>query len=354
MNVRLATPADKDAWDAYVRARPGSTSWHLWGWREAIGETYGHRPYYLLAEGPSGVEGVLPLFHMRSLFFGNTLVSMPFLDGGGPLAETDEAEKRLVAEAIGIARSVGAPTIELRRTEPSSCPANPTDGADPDHGEHSRKVRMLLALPGSSEALTASLKAKLRSQVKRPAKEGCRAQVGGMELLDRFYRVFLINMRDLGSPVHSKKLFARALREFDGNAQIFLVTKEGAPIAGSLTVSLGDTVANPWASSLRAFSALSPNMLLYWTMLAFACDNGFGFFDFGRSSPDSGTYHFKEQWAPSPVPLHWDYISLSRGKAGRPAALQRDKLERFTRYWKRLPVGLTSFLGPVVRRQISL
>jgi CelD/BcsL family acetyltransferase involved in cellulose biosynthesis len=95
-------------------------------------------------------------------------------------------------------------------------------------------------------------------------------------------------------------------------------------------------------------------MLLYWTMLAFACDNGFRFFDFGRSSPDGGAYHFKEQWGAAPVPLYWDYISLSRDKSARPAAAQRDKLDRFTRYWKRLPVGLTSFLGPVIRRQINL
>jgi predicted N-acyltransferase len=172
--------------------------------------------------------------------------------------------------------------------------------------------------------------------------------------LDQFYRVFLVNMRDLGSPVHSKTLFARVLQEFSGNARIFLVTKEQAPIAGGLTISLGDTVVNPWASSLRAFSALSPNMLLYRTMLEFACDNGFRFFDFGRSSPDGGTYHFKAQWGAAPVPLNWRYISLSADKSPAPVIAQRDRLDKFTRYWKRLPVGLTSVLGPVIRRQISL
>jgi hypothetical protein len=95
-------------------------------------------------------------------------------------------------------------------------------------------------------------------------------------------------------------------------------------------------------------------MLLYWTMLEFACNNGFRFFDFGRSSPDGGTYRFKAQWGAAPVPLNWGYISLSADKSPAPVTAQRNRLDRFTRYWKRLPVGLTSVLGPVIRRQISL
>ncbi len=353
MSVRIATAGDKAAWDSYVAAHPRSSTWHLWGWREVIWKTYGHTPYYLLATGVSGLEGVLPLFHMKSLLFGNTFVSMPFLDGGGLLTDTDDAGRSLLLEAVSVARRTGASTIELRHLEPPTCTADALPGGISTHGPQARKVRMLLALPGSSEALAGSFKAKLRSQIKRPSKEGCRAVVGGMELLDQFYRVFLINMRDLGSPVHSKKLFVRVLQEFAGNARIFLVTKEQAPIAGGLTISLGDTVVNPWASSLRTFSALSPNMLLYWTMLEFACNSGFRFFDFGRSSPDGGTYRFKAQWGAAPVPLNWGYISLTADPPA-PASTQRDGLDRFTRYWKRLPVALTSVLGPVIRRQISL
>ncbi len=352
MKIRLAESADRDAWDSYLAKRPGSTPWRLWGWREVIAGTYGHAPYYLLAQGPSGIEGVLPLFHMRSMFFGNTLVSMPFLDGGGPLAETEEAEAGLLREAVAIAGRAGASAVELRRLEPTSerhAPdANSSASARPG------KVRMLLALPGSSDALAASFKAKLRSQIKRPTKEGCRSRMGGAEFLDDFYRVFLVNMRDLGSPVHSKKLFASVLREFRDNARIFLVTKDERPIAGSITISMGDTVANPWASSLRAFAAVSPNMLLYWSMLAFACDNGFRFFDFGRSSSDGGTYHFKEQWGAQPVPVYWNAIRLNPRKTESAPGSVKERFDAFTGYWKRMPVWLTSFVGPVIRRQISL
>ena len=44
-----------------------------------------------------------------------------------------------------------------------------------------------------------------------------------LELLDDFYDVFLINMRDLGSPVHSKKLMKNVLEEFPDKARIVIV-----------------------------------------------------------------------------------------------------------------------------------
>ncbi|MEZ5583585.1 MAG: GNAT family N-acetyltransferase [Candidatus Competibacteraceae bacterium] len=63
----------------------------------------------------------------------------------------------------------------------------------------------------------------------------------------------------------------------------------------------------PWASSLRKYNSLSPNMLLYWSVLEFACKKGYRIFDFGRSTPGEGTYRFKEQWGAKPVQLYWHY-----------------------------------------------
>lgn len=73
---------------------------------------------------------------------------------------------------------------------------------------------MLLDLPESSEILMKYFKAKLRSQIKKPLKEGLKPKVGGIELLYDFYKVFSINMRDLGSPVHSQKLMRIVFEEF--------------------------------------------------------------------------------------------------------------------------------------------
>ncbi len=160
-------------------------------------------------------------------------------------------------------------------------------------------------------------------------------------------------MRDLGSPLHSRKLIKHVLKEFSEKARIVLVYKGSEPLACSIIVGFNDTLENPWASALRQYSRLSPNMLIYWTMLEYACDNGFKYFDFGRSTPDEGTYRFKEQWGAKPEPLHWHFISLN-GQPINEDTSEKSKFDIAIHYWQKLPVPVTKLLGPMIRKHIGL
>jgi serine/alanine adding enzyme len=395
IKVKAIEPVDAPAWDEYVYNHPKATLYHLSGWQNVIEKTYGHKTYYLMANRCNSkletrnskqknsyepkVIGILPLVHLKYFLFGNSLISIPFFDLGGILADDEEAEKLLLSEAIKLCQDLKAKNIELRHIEPlpwlahrSQLTANakkdipmssnlslPRETRSMFHWEamscvaKSHKVRMLLDLPGSSEVLMQSFKAKLRSQIKKPLKEGLKSKVGGVELLDDFYKVFSINMRDLGSPVHSKSLLKNVLEEFSKESRIIMVYKDDQPIACSLIVGFKDTLENPWASALRQYSRLSPNMLLYWTMLQYASDNGLKYFDFGRSSPDEGTYKFKEQWGAIPTPLHWHYISLDSQPISEETS-EKSKFEKAIRYWQKIPVPITKIIGPMIRKHIGL
>ena len=220
---------------------------------------------------------------------------------------------------------------------------------------------MILDLPESSEALLAGFKSKLRSQIRKPIKEGLAVKVGGLELLDSFYKVFCINMRDLGSPVHSRLFIGRVLEEFPEDSRICAVFNGDTPLAAGIIIGFNGTVYNPWASSLKKYGRLSPNMLLYWTMLQYASDNGYRSFDFGRSSIEESTYKFKEQWGAKPKQLHWYYIYLDKPEhahSGRePQADAVDAKSQFglaIRVWRKMPVSLTQILGPPLRKYIGL
>jgi len=266
---------------------------------------------------------------------------------GGILADDSVTEQTLLDEAIKIGRRLKVNDIELRHRKPS------IQHSTLKIKNYSSKVRMLLELPESSEVLMKSFKSKLRSQIKKPVKEGLTSKVGGVELLEDFYGIFAINMRDLGSPVHSKKLMKSVLEEFPDQAGIVIVYKEELPVASSMIVGFGNTLENPWASSLREYSRLAPNMLLYWTMLEYACSNGYKFFDFGRSSPDEGTYKFKKQWGAEPEPLNWQYIFL-KGEPEESQSTDKSKFKKAISYWRKLPVFVTKIVGPRVRKHIGL
>jgi serine/alanine adding enzyme len=365
IDLTYCTREHEPSWDDYVRSHPDATYCHLSGWRDVFRETYGHKDHYLIARDGATIVGVLPLFHLRGFVSGGSLISMPFLDCGGALAESADVEKHLLLKAVNLGKSVDAGVVELRHTQPPRWVREITETETDDPADlhyvagglpclvRSHKVRMLLTLPDNSDALMASFKSKLRSQIKRPIKEGCEASIGGAELVDEFYGVFAVNMRDLGSPVHSRRLFLKIFEKFPSEARIALVRKGRKAIAASLVIGFGNTLSNPWASSLKEYGQLSPNMLLYWTKLGYACEKGFGYFDFGRSSPGEGTFRFKEQWGAQPCALNWNVLLLD----GRSKTDDRPEKSRFATAiscWKRLPVPLTRIIGPMVRKRIGL
>jgi hypothetical protein len=120
-------------------------------------------------------------------------------------------------------------------------------------------------------------------------------------------------------------------------------------------------VVIPWASARTVFNKLNPNMLLYWTFLSFACENGYSRFDFGRSTPEEGTYRFKKQWGAVPHPLYWYEVPGERTRSytqgeGPEEIQNRTSILRscVTSVWQKLPLSIANTLGPELRKYISL
>ena len=338
-----------DKWDDYVQNHPDTTPYHYFAWKTAVENAYGHKAYYLMARENGRVAGVLPLIHFKFPFTAGHFVSLPYCDVGDVLAVDDDIKERLILEAVSLARELKIKYIELRgrlqklSLKSLNLPVN----------VRSHKIRMFLELPPSSGALWKNFRSKLRSQVKKAEKNGLRFAWGGIDELDAFYMVFSRNMRDLGSPVHSKKWFYAVLRHYGKNARMGLVYHGKRLIGAGIILTINNIVSIPWASTLRNSNSLSPNMLLYWNFLKFASDNGYAGFDFGRSTPNEGAYKFKAQWGAKPVPLHWSYILINNKELNldTPGSAKREQIERL---WQNLPLKMANCIGPAIRKHISL
>jgi FemAB-related protein (PEP-CTERM system-associated) len=206
---------------------------------------------------------------------------------------------------------------------------------------------MRLELPKEFELLWREFPSKLRSQIRRAQKENMTVRVGGVEYLDEFYAVFARCMRDLGTPVYSKRFFRAICDHFPKESRICLVSFNGAPLAAGFLYGFRSVLEIPWAASDKRFSRLAPNMLLYSSVLEHACREGFQVFDFGRSTPDSGTYRFKEQWGAQPHQLHWYYWTTGGEKIPQ-LNPQNPKYELAIKIWRQLPLHLANWLGPHV------
>jgi len=347
-------------WSAYVEAH-GERSPSRWpGWLRVLERSMGHRPYCLEAIAqpqtptlPAAVQstrqadsdrivGLLPLAYVRSVLFGRFLVSLPYLNVGGVLADTWETAHALVDEAARLADHLNVRYLELRHESPVEHPRLTE--------RLTSKVHMRLALPTTSERLWKSFDPKVRNQIRKGERMELTVHWGGLDLLGDFYQVFAHNMRDLGTPVFPQGLFRAILEEFPNEAEVCVVRMGGKPLAGALLVHGPGMTETPSASSLRKYNYTCANMLMYWHLLIRAVERGQSWFDFGRSTVDSPTYRFKKQWGAQPAEAVWQYY-LRRGTIGQ----MRPESGRFSlaiRLWRRLPVWLSRLLGPWIVRGI--
>lgn len=340
--VRVSSTAP-DGWNAYLDAF-GYDGFHLRSeWGSVFDRGFQHRPYFLTAEQDGRIAGVLPLMFVQGPVFGRFLVSQPYLNSGGVLADSEKTSDALIRSAVDLAQHLDVKHLELRHEHHIDHPSL--------NAVSTEKVHMRLQLPSTSEELWDGLKSKVRSRIRRPLKnESLTVHVGAMERLDEFYSIFCHNMRDLGTPPFSKRLFAAMLTEFGDDAEICSVHLDGRPIAAGFLLHGPGVTLIPSASSLRKYKKTSGNMLLYWHVLKRTVERGQHTFDFGRSSPDSGTWNFKKQWGAEEYPAVWQY-HVRKGNATdmRPGS---GKYDRVIKTWQKLPVWVTRLIGPTIVRGI--
>jgi FemAB-related protein (PEP-CTERM system-associated) len=337
--VRTDAPAAQT--EAFISAQRLGSTYHRRMWLEIIRKAFGHDTKYLVAESGGRVTGVLPLVFFQSRLFGVFTVSVPFLNYGGILADNAEAERALLNRAIEETQTAGGTHLELRHTRQHF-----RELAAKRH-----KVAMELALAPTVDQQWDALDKKVRNQVRKAEKSDLVVVSGGAELLADFYTVFARNMRDLGTPVYTFRLFREVVAALPDHSRAFVATLKGRPVAASLVHWYRDRLEVPWASSLREFNPLCANVLLYWHMVRFAVERGFTTVDFGRSTPGEGTYHFKKQWGAEPRELVWEYWT-AHGKSIPDLNPHNPRYGTAIRVWQRLPVSVTTLLGPAVVRNI--
>jgi FemAB-related protein (PEP-CTERM system-associated) len=343
----------------YVAGHADATPYHNSAWLQAVERAYGHTSWLVTVHQNGNLRGVLPLVEVKPPIGARTLVSLPFCDLGGVLADSENVRNTLISEAKTLAKTNHAKLLEIREGGPALTieqqdlhthmpPAN-------------TKVRMLCELPESGEALFKRYKPKLRSQIRKAEKNGLRAELcTDASAIKLFYDVFAHNMHRLGSPVHSLCWFQELQAAYGDQMLISVVFLGDKPVGAGIVLLQGKHACIPWASTLEEYNRLAPNMLLYWTLLSHVCDMGCTVFDFGRSTLGEGTYRFKKQWGAQPYELIWtDYLSDNQGSVmSESTGADTSGLSRLRplieTIWRHLPLSLTNWLGPKLRRYITL
>ncbi len=292
------------------------------------------------SNGKEKLAGILPLFQINSFIFGKYLLSTPFAEQCGPLADSEKSALELVGSAGEFAQKQGQDYLELRNHRP--LPELPSK--DLYYGFQ----REILS---SLEENLKAIPRKSRRMVRLGIKNGLQASTGH-HLLPRFYHLLARNFRLLGTPVFSYAWFEHLLNSFGNKALVMLVQdREGMDIAGVLSFFYRDRVLPYYAGSLIEYRNLAPNDFMYWKLMEYAWENGYKVFDFGRSKQGTGSYSFKTHWGFEPDPLFYQYI-LHKKKEIPNISPTNPRYQLQIRIWRRMPLSLTRIIGPRISKYL--
>jgi len=347
MNIRLAQSSDRTAWDAYVMQHQEGTLFHLIAWKNVIEKSFGHKSYYLMAMEKdekmqdARIAGILPLFRIKSFIFGDYLVSVPFAELGGPVADNEKVCKSLLDHAINIAEEIKCDYLELRNREklPNLCSKSL-------YFNFSKEI-----FPNVDDNMQA-IPRKARRMIRVGGKKGLTYKFYS-QLPDEFYEIMAKSFHSLGTPVFSQKFFKNFINEFKGTVDTMIVrNSEGVPVSGVLTFYFKDRVMPYYAGSIFQYRKLAPNDFMYWELIKHGCEKGYRIFDFGRSKADTGSFHFKRHWGFKPEPIAYQY-QLIQLKEMPNLSPSNPKYKKKIELWKKLPYAATKIIGPLIARYLA-
>lgn len=342
MNVIVCDPSHGDAWDAFVSKAEGASLYHRFEWRAVNESALGHRCAYLAAVDGGTVRGVFPIVQVKSRLFGNIACSLPFVNYGGPVGESDAIVADLLRAASEVAEQWRADYVEIR--------SRLNLGENLPVSTH--KVSLTVDLDPDPDKLWNAFKTGHRQDIRRGYKNGFSARFGGSELISDLYTVLSESWRDLGTPLYSQSYLKQVSTSFGKAIRVCVIYDgRGEPAAGALDGLHRGTVEGMWLGMRAPYRKQLVGYVLYWELIRHACLSRYNRFHLGRSTVDSGAEQFKKKWNARVEPLHWHYIL--RGRRDIPQLnVSNPRYRVAIETWRRLPVSVTQLVGPYIARSI--
>jgi FemAB-related protein (PEP-CTERM system-associated) len=262
--VRTLAPGDTMAaarWDAFVAGCRSATIFHRAGWQQVISEVFRHRTHFLYAEREGRIEGVLPMTRVKSLLFGDAMVSLPFAVYGGVAADSGEAALILEDAAQALAGRLGVNHLELRNVA----------ARHPDWPTQELYVRFRREILPDAEANMLAIPRKQRAMVRKGGKNELRSEIDPSPA--RFFALYSDNVHRHGTPALPQRYFEALQRVFGADCEVLtVVDRSGRPVSSVLSFYFRDEVLPYYAGDDTAARDLAANDFKYWELMRRACE----------------------------------------------------------------------------------
>ena len=339
MNIELIKDATAPQWDAYVDKHEFGTFFHLYGWQRVFLEALNHPTYYFAAIENGSFVGVLPLVHVKSILFGNTLSSIAFGSYGGAIADSIGIAHALEQRAVELGTSLGVGSVEFRYL-------HATEQDRPRKDLYERFVKPILA---DEDDNMKAIRSKQRNVIRKGIKKGLALIEDNC---DSFYEIYAESVRNLGTPVFPRKLFRAMVETFPKQVEIVTAHLDGEPVSSAMLYYYKHEVCPYYWGGRYIARSLAGNDFLAWQIICRAADRGITQFDFGRSKKDTGSRQWKINLGFEPEQLHYEY-ELIRDERMPDVNPSNPKYRFFVDTWKKLPLPVASAIGPIISKNLG-
>lgn len=320
-------------------------------WLELLSSLYGYRILHLAAlDSRAQLTGYLPLAVISSVLTGKRIVSLPFADYVPILAADEDALGDLLDQSVHLAGLERARYLELRTGQ------HPVLERRPELSASRLYVRYLLPLTSDVDSVLARVKSRTRGQIRKAMRDGVQVR-WGLERRDirLFYQLHLqTRTRKHGMPTQPLAYFLALWDAFAASGQIRLLLGEykGNCIAAAILQLAGGTVRPSYVASDQRYLDLNATRMMEWEAIAWACENGYEIWDFGRTARDNeGLKQYKRSWGTTEDDLTYYYFPQAAGLAATSESSR--KYHVLTAAWRHLPLPLAGMLGERLYRHLG-
>jgi FemAB-related protein (PEP-CTERM system-associated) len=327
-------------WDAYVEQAPEATFFHKSGWQTVLERAFGHTSHYFYAEQDGNIVGVLPLAEVKSWLFGHALISTPFCVYGGPVGDSQTVIDGLIDAACQLADTLRVDHLELRNQKRlrENWPCKDL------------YFTFRRSLSDNEEENLKAIPRKQRAVVRKALELEMDSSFD--EDIGPFYQAYSASVRNLGTPVFSKKYFRILKQVFQEHCDVLSVRKDGQMVSSVMSFYFRDQVLPYYGGGSILARSLKGNDLMYWRLMCSASERGYRVFDYGRSKAGTGAFSFKKNWGFEPQALHYEYY-LVTAKDMPELNPTNPKYALMIKCWKKLPLKISQWLGPFLSKYLG-
>jgi FemAB-related protein (PEP-CTERM system-associated) len=205
-------------------------------------------------------------------------------------------------------------------------------------------------IAADAEANMKAIPRKQRAMVRKGIEGGLVSVVG--RDTDVLHRIYAESVRNLGTPVFSRRYFRLLAEAFADCMDVVTVLKDDRAVASVMNFYHREEVLPYYGGGTAAARRLHANDFMYWEVMRRAAGNGARLFDFGRSKAGTGAFAFKKNWGFAPEPLRYRY-HLAPGHRIPEHNPLNPKYRPFIAAWKRLPLPVANLIGPCIVRGLG-